>query len=198
MGQNEFDKRMEDADWERVFARQAMRAPLVETWFDLLELRLGSRLGDLGCGPGYVALRAALRVGRAGRILAVDRASGALAFLEGLRTGYDLSQILPIQSDIAALGVLPEPVDALLLAMMLHHTDDPGIILQCLPPLLEGVGGRKVLIAEFHPEGPCESGPPQPNRIHPETLARLCARVGLRVLHSLRQSPEHYLLLTAI
>ena len=55
-------------------------------------------------------------------------------------------------------------------------------------------GGRAV-VGEFHPEGPCEHGPPREHRIDPEKITAWCEAAGLAVLEYRRQSPEHYMLL---
>src|SRR5262249_20323194 len=76
-----YRKDMSDAAWDAVYARQMERAELADGWLDALELRPGSRLLDVGAGPGYFSLRAAARVGPTGRVIAVDRSAEALAFL---------------------------------------------------------------------------------------------------------------------
>jgi hypothetical protein len=54
----------------------------------------------------------------------------------------------------------------------LHHADDPAEILRnvvrFVPP------GAPVVIGEFHPEGPCTSGPPRNHRLAPEKVQEWC------------------------
>jgi precorrin-6B methylase 2 len=83
MGQ--FQKNLSNLDWATVFARQAERAALVPAWLDALDVQAGSRLLDLGAGPGYVSLQAAQRVGPTGMVYAIDRSADALDYLADLQ-----------------------------------------------------------------------------------------------------------------
>jgi ubiquinone/menaquinone biosynthesis C-methylase UbiE len=195
MAQNDFDKEMKDADWIKVFARQAMRAPLLEQWFDDLELEPGSRVADLGCGPGYVAMRVAMRVGAAGCVYAIDRSAEALETLDRIRDTNALAQIRTDEADIAALSRLPGPVDAVIAAMMLHHNDHPAALLGRIAELAGP--GQPILVAEFHPHGPAEVGPPADVRIGPEELRAAASEAGLTERLYRRQTPEHYLMVMA-
>jgi len=188
-GPDPFDKAMTDADWGRVFGRQALRAPLVSQWLDALEARPGDTLVDLGCGPGYVALRAAERVGLQGRVLAVDRSAEALAFLSESISLYGLDQVRPHRADVRELPVAWASARGGLLTMMLHHDDDPLSVLQAAGRALPGV---PLLVAEFDPAGPCRVGPPASARLGPDEVRRLAAEVGRQAGPPVRQSPEHW------
>ena len=94
--------------------------------------------------------------------------------------------------DAAALDPTSVQVDSALITMVLHHADDPAGILRnvarCVPP------GAPVVIGEFHPEGPCRSGPPRDHRLAPERIQEWCEQAGLTVVGYRRQTPEHYVL----
>lgn len=190
-----FDKPMRDVDWLHVLARQAMRAPLLQAWFDALNLGQGAKVADLGCGPGYVAMRLALRVGPRGKVYAVDRSSDALDVARGLMTSNRLDQVEPLAGDVATMRQLPGPVDAVLATMMLHHTDDLERVLANLARL---AGPRTpLLLGEFHPGARCEIGPPREHRIAPAALEAACRHAGLETLEYRRQTAEHYYLVVA-
>ena len=191
---DDFDKAMTGADWGRVFGRQALRSPLVTSWLDALELGAGDRMADLGCGPGYVSLRAAERVGGHGQVVAVDRSAEALEFLAGIVALHGLRQIRPHRADVRDLPAHWLEVRGGLLTMMLHHDDDPAGVLDAAGRALPGA---PLVVAEFDPAGPCRVGPPAEARLGPEALDALARRVGRRMLAVQPQSPEHWFALLA-
>lgn len=188
-----FAKDMSHTTWDRVYERQRQRGERLSEWLDALELRPGHRLLDVGCGPGYNSLAAAGRVGPEGLVYAVDRSAEALAFLAARQAEQGIGQIDRIEADAADLASLPSPADAALVTMMLHHTDQGPRLLANVARLLK-TGGR-VVVAEFHPEGPCDHGPPREHRIDPGTVRGWCEEVGFEVLEYRRQTPEHYFLI---
>jgi len=178
--------------WDQVFARQEQRGDLIGDWIEALQLEPGDRVLDVGAGPGFVSLALADRVGPRGAVYALDRSADALAYLARLQTGRGIRQIERIAADAAALDPKSIRPTAALVTMVLHHADDPAAILRsvarCLPP------GAPVVIGEFHPEGPCTSGPPREERLAPDTVRAWCAAAGLGVTGYRRQTPEHYAL----
>jgi ubiquinone/menaquinone biosynthesis C-methylase UbiE len=83
-----------------------------------------------------------------------------------------------------------QPVQAALVALMLHHVEAPGPVLANLFRLLEP--GARVVVAEFHPDGPGEKGPPLAKRLGPTRLQALCDQAGFTMTSYWLQSPEHY------
>jgi ubiquinone/menaquinone biosynthesis C-methylase UbiE len=191
--QEPFRKDLKHIIWAEVYARQEARAFLIDEWLQALSLSPGDHVLEVGAGPGYVTMVLADRVGREGLVYAVDRSAEALACLERLQTERRVSQIRRIVTDAAALAPEGLSVDSALISMVLHHAEDPagilGAVARLLPP-----GGRAV-VAEFHPEGPCEQGPPRAHRIGPEQVQAWCEGAGLELCNQHRQSPEHYMVL---
>jgi hypothetical protein len=81
-------------------------------------------------------------------------------------------------------------VDAALLTMVLHHADDPAALIAHVSSLLPL--GARLVVAEFHPDGPSETGPAPERRIAPAQVESWCSAGGLEVVATQRQSPEHY------
>jgi ubiquinone/menaquinone biosynthesis C-methylase UbiE len=188
-----FRKDLKHLSWEQVYARQVLRAELVNDWLDALRLKAAGRVLEIGAGPGYVSFALADRVGPGGTVYAIDRSAEALAYLARLQDARGgVPQIKRVVADAAALA--PEAVgsDSALVSMVLHHTDDPAAILRsvarCVPE------NAPVVIGEFHPDGPCAVGPPREHRIAPEQVRQWCAQAGLTAGNERRQTPEHYML----
>jgi ubiquinone/menaquinone biosynthesis C-methylase UbiE len=191
---NPFRKDLGHLTWDEVYARQARRDGLVGAWMDGVRLRPGDRVLEIGSGPGYVSLILADRVGPAGRVYAVDRSAEALSYVERLQKERQVAQIGRIVADAAALEPAGAHADAALITMVLHHADDPAGIVRnvcrLLPPR------ALVVIGEFHPEGPCEDGPPREHRLAPAQIEAWCKQAGFAVLGYRRQTPEHYMITT--
>jgi ubiquinone/menaquinone biosynthesis C-methylase UbiE len=187
-----FQKDLSHLSWDQIYARQASRDNLVGDWMDALRLKCGDRVLEIGAGPGYVSFALAERVGPTGLVYALDRSADALAYLERLQSERGVRQIERIAGDAAVLEPSSVQAGSALVTMVLHHADDPAGILRnvarCVP------AGAPVVIGEFHPEGPCSSGPPREHRLSPEQVEEWCEQAGLAVFSVRRQSPEHYAL----
>jgi len=188
-----YPKDMSRSNWAEVYARQALRAELMPDWFDAVGVKQGDRVLDVGAGPGYVSLALAERVGPKGQVIAIDRSPDALAYLAKLQQERRIAQITRIAGDAASVEVPGPPADAALVTMVLHHTDSPPAILHKLCKLLRP--GARLLIGEFHPEGPCEIGVKRAHRIAPERIEAWCDEAGFEIVEYRRQTPEHYMLL---
>jgi ubiquinone/menaquinone biosynthesis C-methylase UbiE len=190
-----FQKNLSHLTWDEVFARQEQRAVLLPAWMEALHLSAGAHVLDLGAGPGYVSLQLAARVGPTGVVYAVDRAPDAIACLRERMAHDSVSNIRCVVADVLQFSlesVERDRVSAVLMAMMLHHTDEPAALVGRLAQLLPA--DAWAVIAEFHPDGPATSGPPREARIAPERIEQWLHRAGLRPLDYTRQSDEHYML----
>lgn len=191
--QEAYRKDLSHLTWDEVYGRQAQRAFLVPEWIDALLLKSGDRVLDVGAGPGFVSFLLAERVGAGGLVYAVDPAAEALAYLDRLQKERGVVNIVSAVADAAKFTSPGKALDAALIAMVLHHADDPSGIVRNVAGLLRP-GGRGV-IAEFHPDGPCEHGPPRDHRLASQQVQKWCDAAGLTTLSDRRQSPEHYMII---
>jgi ubiquinone/menaquinone biosynthesis C-methylase UbiE len=188
-----YRKDLSHLTWDEVYARQVQRGVLVGDWMDALRLKPGDRILDVGPGPGFVSLLFAERVGPSGLVYAVDPSAEALAYLQRLQKERPIANIKTFVADAAKIDLPGVKLDAALVAMVLHHTDDPSGIMRNVAPLLRPNG--LAVIAEFCPNGPCEHGPPRDHRLTSQQLRSWCDAAGLTTVSERRQSPEHYMVL---
>ncbi len=187
-----FKKDLSHISWDEVYARQVQRADLVPTWIDALGLKQGDGVLDVGSGPGYVSLSLADRVGPDGIVYAIDRSHEALAHLERRQAERKISHIRRLLADISTLEKGDLHANSALITMVLHHAEDPAGVLRNVHRLLPP--HAVIIVAEFHPQGPCEQGAPKEFRLAPEQVQAWCEAAGFHVLDYKRQSPEHYML----
>ncbi len=189
--EEQYRKDLSDLPLDEVFARQVRRADLIQDWMAALQLQPRARVLDIGAGPGYVSLVLADRVGPGGLVYAVDRSTDALAYLERLQKERGVAQIQRVVADATTLDAGTLHPQSALVTMVLHHADDPPCLLSNVARILPS--GALAVVAEFHPEGPCEVGPPQAERLSPELVQAWCEEAGFDVLTYRRQTPEHYM-----
>jgi ubiquinone/menaquinone biosynthesis C-methylase UbiE len=159
---------------------------------DALQLKSGDHVLDVGAGPGFVSFLLAERIGPTGLVYAVDPSAEALAYLGRLQIQRGVTNIVAVVADVAKLALPGVRMDAALISMVLHHAHDPAGIVGNVARLL--TSGARGVIAEFHPNGPCEHGPPRNQRLTARQVRAWCDSAGLATLEERRQSPEHYMI----
>ncbi|MCB2193810.1 MAG: class I SAM-dependent methyltransferase [Deltaproteobacteria bacterium] len=160
----------------------AMQDP--EHLWRVLGLDFGTRLADLGCGPGEYALEAARRVGPQGHVWALDKDGHTLEALAKVAQARGLNNLTTLTADLRQPLPLDDAVaDICLLAMMLHtikFTLAEGGLFREVRRILRR-GGRMAVInfsmADF------SFGPPPHLRITPEELDELVLPHGFSRRH---------------
>ncbi len=148
-------------------------------FFDVLALKPGASVLDLGCGQGKYTLALAEVVGREGLIYAVDLWEEGIAQLKGEALAQGFSQIKPLLADVSgALPLAADSVDVCLLATVLHDLVEAGTAEGALKEAARLVKSRGTLaIVEFKKmDGP--PGPPRHIRLAPEEVEELVAPYG--------------------
>jgi ubiquinone/menaquinone biosynthesis C-methylase UbiE len=157
-----------------------------------LALRPGHVVADLGAGPGYFSLRLARRVGKRGRVFAVDVEPALLGVLRDRVAARRLAGITPV------LGAPTDPLlptascDRVLSVNAYHHYPDGPAALRRMARLLKR-GGRLAVI-DFH-KRETPMGPPVSERVARERLLDDSERAGLRVAEELTFLPHQYFFL---
>ena len=119
---------------------------------DLLEIKPGMVVADIGAGSGYYASRIAKRVGPAGHVYATDIQQGMIDILERRIKSEGLANMSTILGG-ADDPKLPEgAIDLAIMVDVYHELQQPQIFLQRLKAAFKP-NGRLVLL-EFRKEDP--------------------------------------------
>jgi ubiquinone/menaquinone biosynthesis C-methylase UbiE len=154
-----------------------------------LGLRPGQVVADLGAGPGYFSLRLARKVGKQGRVFAVDVEPAILGVLRERIAARKLAQITPVLALPNDPLLPPASCDVVLSANAYHHIKDRPAALRRMAHLLRR-GGRVALI-DFH-KRESAMGPPLADRVSREEVLEEIKRAGLKVANELTFLPHHY------
>lgn len=157
-----------------------------------LGLKRGSVVAEIGSGTGYMSVRLARKVGRTGRVFAVDVEPRLLTLVRDRLTSDRVPWITPV------LGLPDDPLlpgescDRILMVNAYHHLPDRPRALRRMARLLRR-GGRIALI-DFH-DRELPVGPPPDHKVSRETALREVTRAGLKLERELDFLPYQYFLI---
>lgn len=162
--------------------------------FEALNLRKGSVMLDVGCGPGDYSLYAARLIGNEGIIYAVDAWEEGIARLQERIEREGFTCIRPLVADAAHLPLAEGSVDMALMATVLHDLEEAGTGGQVLAEVRRVVRGGGILaVIEFERVGG-PPGPPIAIRLSPEAVEKLTAPHGFRKELFRKIGPWNYLM----
>lgn len=111
----------------------------------LLGIRPGMAVADIGAGSGYYTIRLSQRVGPAGRVFAEDIMPDYLAGLQRRVAAEGLGNVTLALGEAHDPRLPPASVDVALLVHMYHEIDQPfGLLVNLLPALRPG--GRVAIL----------------------------------------------------
>jgi ubiquinone/menaquinone biosynthesis C-methylase UbiE len=128
--------------YERVAVRHVL-GPWAPSLVDAARLAPGERVVDVACGTGVVARLAAQRVGRQGRVTAVDFNAGMISVARSLPAAEGAA-IEWLEGSALALPLPDASVDAVLCQQGLQFFPDKGLALRETRRVVRG-GGRLAL-----------------------------------------------------
>ena len=158
------------ADWLERDDREATEKP--EHVLDVLEIKPGDVVADVGAGSGYFTVRIAKRVGPRGRVLATDLQPEMLSLLREKTKAQGLTNVVPILATESDAKLPRAEVDLVLMVDVYHELPKPKETLAMIHASLRQ-GGRVALV-EYRGEDP--SVPIKPE--HKMTLAQIKKELG--------------------
>jgi ubiquinone/menaquinone biosynthesis C-methylase UbiE len=119
---------------------------------DLLQIRAGMVVADVGAGTGYMSLRMARRVGPTGKVYANDLQPEMLQKLRAASQREKLENVETVQGAEADPRLPPNTMDLVLLVDVYHEFSQPQAMLDKIRESLKP-DGRLVLL-EYRKEDP--------------------------------------------
>jgi ubiquinone/menaquinone biosynthesis C-methylase UbiE len=139
-----------------------------DLFLDVLEIKPGMVIADVGAGPGFFALPLAIKVGKSGTVYALDVEP---TMLERLRERAADAGVENIETLVAEEDRLPLPaaaVDLALVFLVLHECSNRVGLLREVARILRPDG--LVVVAEWRKDVESK-GPPAAERLSPEEIA---------------------------
>jgi ubiquinone/menaquinone biosynthesis C-methylase UbiE len=109
----------------------------IERVMDLLQLKPGSTIADIGAGSGWFSVRAARRVGANGRVIAEDINPKAIAYIQQRTQREHLANIVAVLGTPDDPKLTPNSLDAALMLKVYHEIAHPPLVLANLRAALK-------------------------------------------------------------
>ena len=132
-----------------VLAQRSRRAE-VNRLAELLSLREGVTVADIGAGSGWLTVEVARRVGRSGRVYSTEISADRLEDIRQAAAAAGLSNVIVLEAGERATGLPSECCDAIFMRRVYHHLTAPSDILTSIHETLRP-GGRLIVI-DFRPD----------------------------------------------
>ena len=123
-----------------------------ETLVEQLKLKPGETVADIGAGTGYFSRRLAIKVGVAGKVLAVDIQPEMLFLLTNRMAAVGITNVVPVLGSATDPKLPAASVDLVLMVDVYHEFDFPSEVMEALCRAVRP-GGRVVFV-EYRGEDP--------------------------------------------
>ncbi len=129
-----------DEELERLGVQHRAWRPVVLDCWKKAGITVGSRVLDLGAGPGYATVDLAGIVGRSGRVVAVERSSNFVNALKSAIQAQSLSNVDAHELDLINDDLPAGPFDFAWCRWVLCFVSDPDLLVEKLAHVVrEGV-----------------------------------------------------------
>lgn len=159
---------------------------------DKLEINLGMKVADFGCGAGFFSLPIAKKIGEEGKVYALDVLPAKLESVESQAKTLNLTNIIAQRVNLEALEgskLESESVDWVIMKDILFQNKGKDKILKEARRVLKK--GGQALIIEWNNED-TNIGPEKGLRIFKETLLELARKDGWIMDREIEVGNFHY------
>ncbi|MBI2186436.1 MAG: methyltransferase domain-containing protein [Acidobacteria bacterium] len=118
---------------------------------ELLSLRQGMTVAEIGAGTGWLTVEVARRVGQSGRVYSTELNADRLNDIRRAVVEAQLPNVTVLEAGEQATHLPPECCDAVFMRRVYHHLTAPAAILASIHEGLR-LGGRLAII-DFRPDG---------------------------------------------
>ena len=186
----------------RLFAPQdlgLLEPPDREAWqkpdqvMDALRIAEGTTVADLGAGGGWFTMRLARRVGRQGKVYAVDVQRLMIEAIRRRVQREGLTNVVPVQGENFDPKLPADArTDAVLIVDAFHEMEDPVLMLKNVSRTLRPHG--RIGIIDYR-EGDGGPGPDAAARVPPGVVISQAADAGLKFVEQHKFLPYQYFLI---
>jgi FkbM family methyltransferase len=178
------------ADWLERPERAEEEAP--DKLVNLLELKPGENVADIGAGTGYMSWRIAKKIAPAGRVYAVDIQPEMLDQLRDKMRERKITNVEPVHGSISDPKLPAAAMDLAIMVDVYHEFSEPRQMMEGILRSLKP-GGR-VAFVEYRAEDP--NVPIK--RVHKMSEAQVkkeAAAVGLEWVKTIEELPRQHLII---
>jgi ubiquinone/menaquinone biosynthesis C-methylase UbiE len=140
----------EGADWLERPEREKEEEP--SKMVELLGLKKGETVADLGAGTGYVSAKLAQAVGPTGTVYAIDIQPEMLDILAVKMRARNIGNVKPILGALADPHLPTNAVDMVLMVDVYHELSEPHEMLEAITRGLRTAG--RLIFVEYRAEDP--------------------------------------------
>jgi precorrin-6B methylase 2 len=159
---------------------------------DALELREGELVADLGAGSGYFTFRIAPKVGKAGKVLAVEIQDEMLETVRERATALKVANVEAVKASETDPHLPARAVDLVLMVDVYHELSYPFEVMTQVRKALKP-GGRMVFV-EYRKEDP-KVPIKEVHKMSVEQLEREMSAVGLARVRTVETLPWQHIVI---
>lgn len=167
-------------------ATQPWAAPSTEKVFEMIGVREGATVCEIGAGDGALTVAAARAVGTTGRVLTSELGETRVQRLRTAVESSGLSNITVVAGDTAKTNFPDGTCDALFLRDVYHHLTEPAAMNAAIRAALKP--SARVAVVDFTPPGeeaaPADRAKDGSHGVYPETVVREMKESGLELISS--------------